>query len=62
MLKKKMSREDRMHFLVRVENMFSLIRREVDEPYSMEEINVMKRIARAMHHIAEGSREKKEKV
>lgn len=59
--KKKDGRVDRMHFLVRMENEFNLLRQEVDEPYSNEEIYVMRRIARVMRNIAEGSRGKKKK-
>lgn len=50
-----------MHFLVRTETEFNLFRHEVDEPYSQEEIKVMKRLWKNMHHITEGSRGKKEK-
>lgn len=48
-----MSREDRMHFLVRMKNEFSLIRHEVDEPYSMEEIKTLKQMAKCFSHIVE---------
>lgn len=61
MEKKEVGREDRMHFLVRTETEFKYYRRQVDEPYSKEEIKVMKRMARAMNHITGEKQVKKEK-
>ncbi|WP_455591825.1 hypothetical protein [Bacteroides sp.] len=62
MAKKEIGREDRMHFLVRTEIEFKDYRLNVDEPYSMEEIKILKRMARCFSHIAEDYQKKRKKT